>query len=110
MKNYAQTFITLLKELVLHDLVGRYLFWISVVLGLADYLVWHFLLSSPDVYVYIRIAIYPVHYLALVLIINTFLAISAFEKEKEISYLFLIGNVIVSVLILIMEFFYLFAQ
>ncbi len=41
------------------------------------------------------------------MILNTLLSISAHDKEKEVGYLLLMGNIIVGILIFILEIFYL---
>lgn len=80
---------------------------LTVVFFLADYLIWHIFLSGPEVYVYLRIGIYPIKLLAIILLVNTVLAIASHDKEKEIGYFLFISNIIVSILVSILEIYYL---
>ena len=107
MKNYFKTGLSLLQEVAIRNYKTRYLFFSSIILAVIDYLIWKIMLSGPDIFVYIRISIYPIQYLTIILAINTFLAFIAYEKEREISYLLFMANLLVGGLILVLEFFYL---
>lgn len=107
MKQYLISFGNIIKASVWQDLIDRYLLFVAVILFLADWLIWRTKLASPDVYVYLGFGVYPIKFLAAVFFINCVLAISSYNKEKEISYLLLIGNIIVGILILALEIFYL---
>jgi len=107
MQNYFKTNYQLLKNALWDDVTDRLLFLSSLVLFIIDYFVWSRHLSSPDLYVYLRVNIYPVKLLAIIMAINTFLAIVAHDKEKEIGYFLFISNVLSTVLILVLEIFYL---
>lgn len=96
-----------IKQALFDDLPDRYLFIASLFLFLLDYCIWHFSLAANSAFIFRRIDIYPLSYLAITMGLNTILAISAYDKEKEVGYLLLIGNIILSVLILILEIFYL---
>jgi len=105
-KNYL-IFIAEYRDFFI-DKLSRRLFFGSLVFALFDYIIWARYLNSPDVFIYLRLKIYPVQYMALILVINTILAIVSFKREKEISYLLLMANLIVGFLTLALEFFYLF--
>lgn len=107
MKNYIQSSYAYLKSVLFDDLVVRYLLLVSVVLSLTEYYLWEKYLYNTDVYVYLKIGIYPLKLMALLLVINTLLAFFSYNKEKEISYLLLIGNVVIIVLYFSLELFYL---
>lgn len=107
MENYLKTNYQFLKAALWDDTIDRVLFFLTVGFFFLDYFIWSRYLSSPDIYVYLRINIYPIKLLAIILGVNTFLAIFAHTKEKEIGYFLLISNIIVSVLVLILEIFYL---
>ena len=108
MKQYIVSFANLIKASVWQDLIDRYLILASVTFFLVDWLIWRTRLASPDVYVYLGFGVYPIKFLAVVLFLNSILAVFSYSKEKEISYLLLIGNIIVGVLILALEIFYLY--
>ena len=110
MKSYFNSLGVFFKEFLIDDAVNRYLFPLTLVWFVADYLIWHIYLSSPDIVVAIKIGIYPVKLLLVVLVINSFLAISSYKKEKEITYLLLIGNLLSVALVLILEIYYLLHQ
>ncbi len=95
-----------LKKVLYDDILDRYLFLATMILSLSDYLVWHKYLSSPDLMVYVRIGIYPVELLAVVITINTLLAITSYNREEELAHLLFIGNVICAFLVVILELFY----
>lgn len=107
MENYLKTNYQFLKSALWDDTVDRVLFLLTVGLFLLDYLIWSKYLSSPLIYVYLRTSIYPIKLLAIMLAVNTFLAIVAHTKEKEIGYFLFISNTILNILILILEIFYL---
>ncbi|MFA6963901.1 MAG: hypothetical protein WC227_04310 [Patescibacteria group bacterium] len=110
MKKYITTLGPFLKEFLVDDIVNRYLFSISLIWSFVDYLIWHFLLSSPDIFVYIRIGVYPIKLLFIILILNTVLAFSSFKREREIGYLLFIGNILAVALVMILEIYYLSHQ
>jgi hypothetical protein len=107
MKKYFTIAYDFIKEFAFLDLVNRFLLPSSIVIAAAAYLIWKQYLSSPDLFVYTRLGTYPIKYMALILVINVFLAASSYNKEKELSYLLLIANIIVSLLIVSLEIFYL---
>ena len=107
MENYLKTNYMFLKSALWDDIIDRVLFLSTFMLFLLDYGLWSKYLSSPDIYVYLRVNIYPIKLLAIMLAVNTFLAIFAHTKEKEIGYFFFISNIVLSVLVLILEIFYL---
>lgn len=107
MKQHITNSYSFLKDALFDDVLDRYLLFSSIFLFLLDYFIWQRFLVGESIYVLLRISIYPIKYLAIIMVLNTFLAISAHEKEKEVGYLLLIGNIIVGVLIFILEIFYL---
>lgn len=107
MKQYLVSLTNIIKASIWQDLVNRYLILASIIFFLIDWLIWRSKLASPDIYVYLGFGVYPIKFLAVVLFLNSILAIFAFNREREISYLLLIGNIIVGILILALEIFYL---
>ena len=93
------------RKSLFDDILDRYLFIAGLLLLSIDLLAWKWLLG--ETYVFMKIQIHPLQYLALTFAINTVLAISAHDKEKEVGYLLLIGNLILSLLVLVLEIFYL---
>ena len=110
MKNYFKSTSSLIAKMIIVDPTSRYLFWSSVALSIVDYVIWKLALMGPDVFVYTRLTVYPIQYLAVIFVINTFLGLVAYEKEKEITTLLFIGYLIVGGLTLAMELFYIFAH
>ena len=106
MKTQITQLLPYLKKVLFDDLLVRYLFLTTIVISLFDYIAWHKYLSSPDLMVYVRIGIYPVELLAVIVTINTVLAITSYNREEELAHLLFIGNVICSFLVLILELFY----
>jgi len=106
MKTQITQLLPYLKKVLFDDLMVRYLFLTTLVISLFDYFAWHSYLSGPDLMVYVRIGIYPVELLAVVLVINTLLAITSYNREEELAHLLFIGNVICAFLVLILELFY----
>ncbi len=107
MKNYITTLGQFLKEFLVDDIANRYLFPAFILWFFVDYLIWHFLLSSPDIFVYVRIGVYPIKLLFIILLINTTLAVSSYKREREIGYLLFIGNILAAALVMILEIYYL---
>ncbi len=64
-------------------------------------------MSSPHVYAYNGFGVYPVQYLAVIIVLNLFIAYSSYEDDREIGYLLLSSNLFVCSLIFILEIFYL---
>jgi hypothetical protein len=79
----------------------------TAVVVVADELIWKSILVNRDLFIYEHLGIYPMRYLVVVLLINTSLGLFSYEKEKEISYLLLSANIVVSLLIFVLEIFYL---
>jgi|GEM_PF-901002 len=107
---YMQTikqFFTLLKNTLYDDIVDRYLFILTLALFFLDYLIWHFAFPGRQIFILLKANLYPVKLLLVILIINTFLAIAAHNREKEVGYLLFMSSVFCSLLILILEFYYL---
>lgn len=107
MKNYITSSYHFLKSVLIDDLLDRYLLVSTFFIFLIDYLVWHFYLAKDNLFVFLRIDIYPVKYLFVIIIVNIILMISAHDNEKEVGYLLLLGNIVASILIFILELFYL---
>lgn len=103
--SFLSPYLVGLKE-QFKDKVNIWLFFFVILVSATDYILWHFYLSDPTLFVYLPVPIYPVKMLALIALINTLLSISAYPKEKEISYLLHIGSIIVSLLVLALEIFY----
>jgi hypothetical protein len=97
----------ILKESIYDDKVDRFLLLIGASLGFLDWYIWHRYLETPDIYVYTKLSIYPVRLLAVIILINLLLAISSYQKEKEISYLLFVGIIIAEILVLALEIYYL---
>ena len=107
MRQYITNSYSFLKGALYDDMIDRYLLLVSVLLVVIDYTIWQAFFTGEAIYVLLRISIYPIKYLAIILVLNTFLSVVAHEKDKEVGYLLLIGNIIVGILILILEIFYL---
>lgn len=107
MQNYIKLNYRFLRSALYDDVIDRALFQFTVLFFVVDYFIWSKYLSSPDIYVYLRFNVYPIKLLGLVLIINTALAISAHSKEKEIGYFLFISNILMGILVLSLEIFYL---
>lgn len=107
MSNYISKTYSFLKEALYSDVIDRSLLIVSILLFLLDWGIWHFYLSDPTLNVYLKLTIYPMAYLAIVFGINLILAVTAHEKDREIGYLLLIGNIICTLLIFALEVFYL---
>jgi len=107
MKNYLKSNFLFLKQALYDDIVDRSFFIITVLLFFLAYYIWHRYLNTDDFFIYMRVNVYPVKLLGVILVVNTFLAISSYNREKEVGYFLFIGNILVSLLILILEIFYL---
>jgi hypothetical protein len=105
-QNFKSLFI-FLKQSLIDDANNRWLFLTFFTLSLLSYIIWNKYLDSLDFYASPRIEVFPVKFLAIIIIINTALGLFSFRKEKEITYLLFIGNVLVSLLVVILEIFYL---
>ena len=101
MSNY----LTEIKEQY-RDRVNISLFISAVLLAIVDYILWHFYLADPSLFIYLPIQIYPVKLLFLIILINTVSATFSYPKEKEISYLLHMASIIVALLTLALEIFY----
>ena len=102
MKNYISTLKSIIRD--------RTILWFIVPLGIffvADYLIWTLRLRFEDIYVFSINGVYPIRFLGIIVLINTILAFFSYDKEKEISYLLLGASIFVSVLIFVLEAFYL---
>ena len=106
MQNYLKTNWQLLRAALWDDQIDRILFLLTLIFFLINYLVWSKYLSSPDLFIYLRISLYPIKLLALMLGINTLLAVFAHTKEKEIGYFLFISNILINVLVFALEMFY----
>lgn len=107
MENYLKTNIQFLKAALYDDHIDRVLFLLTIIFFITNYFVWSKNLSSPELFIYLRISIYPIKLLAIMLLVNTLLAIFAHTKEKEIGYFLFISNILLNVLVFILETFYL---
>ncbi|MEI8143381.1 MAG: hypothetical protein WCG48_02055 [Candidatus Berkelbacteria bacterium] len=88
------------------DRVNIMLFISAALLAVADYILWHFYLADPTLFIYLPIQMYPVKLLFLIILINTLSATFSYPKEKEISYLLHIASIILALLTLALEIFY----
>jgi hypothetical protein len=80
----------------------------TTICGIVDLALWYTVLVNRDVAVYLKFSIYPVKLLGIMLVLNTALALFSYFKEKEISYLLFMANIILVVFTLVLEIFYLF--
>lgn len=110
MQNYLKSNLQLLKAALYDDYIDRVLFFLTIIFFLINYLVWSKYLSSPDLFIYLRITLYPIKLLALMLGINTLLAIFAHGKEKEIGYFLFISNILINILVFALEVFYILSK
>lgn len=107
MKNYFKEGYDSITKALYHDRLNLVFLIVYCILFLASYLIWKFFLESDSLFVLAMEDIYPIKYLAIVLLINTVLGVFAYEKEKEITYLLFGTNLFIIVLILVLEVFYL---
>ena len=73
----------------------------------ADYLIWSLRLRYEEIYVFSINGVYPIRFLGIIVLINTILAFFSYDKEKEITYLLLGASLFISILIFVLEVFYL---
>jgi hypothetical protein len=106
MKRNITNLSIFVKQALIDDLLDRYLLLASLSLFLLDMYIWRAFLYRENV-IFLKINIYPVDYLAIVVIVNTILSVAAHDNEKEVGYLLLMGNIIVGLLIFALEIFYL---
>ena len=102
MKNYITTIKSILDD--------RMILWLTsplIVFFMADYYIWSRRLRYEDIYVFSINGVYPIRFLGIIVLINLLLAFFSYDKEKEISYLLIGASVFVSVLIFVLEVFYL---
>jgi len=102
MKNYFTTLGRILQD--------KMIIWLSLPLAaflISDYLIWSKRLRYDDIYVFSINGVYPIRFLGIIVLINSLLAFFSYDKEQEISYLLIGASVFVSVLIFILEVFYL---
>lgn len=102
MKNIYLT----IKDVVL-DRLNIILFSVMIVLFIPDFLIWNLRLRYEDIYVFSQNGVYPIRFLGIIILINTIVAVFSYDKEKEIGYLLLAANIFISLLIFILEMFYL---
>lgn len=102
MKNY----ISLFKQAIINDYINLYILSVTIILYLLDYLIWKLYLANRDIYIQTLGGIYPIRFLVIVFVINTFLAIFSYEREKEMSYLLFSATAFIGILVLILEMFY----
>ena len=102
MKDYITTFKTIIS-----DRLNLYFVSALGIFFVADYLIWSLRLRYEDIYVFSINGVYPIRFLGIIVLINTILAFFSYDKEKEISYLLLGASIFVSILIFVLELFYL---
>lgn len=107
MKNYFGESLLVMKKALFSDKLNLTFLLSTIIVAFVDFIIWRARLEIPDLFVYTGFNIYPVQYLAIVLIINTLMAIFSYSKEKEISYLLLCTNIFLVLLVLVLEIFYL---
>ncbi|MCL5411066.1 MAG: hypothetical protein M1324_04485 [Patescibacteria group bacterium] len=107
MRNYFSDGWVTIKKALFDDKVNFYLFAGTIAVVVTDALIWRGILTKRDLFIYEHLGIYPLRYLMIVLLINTTLALFSYDKEKEISYLLLSASVVVSLLVFVLEIFYL---
>jgi hypothetical protein len=106
-KNYFSDGWMAIKRALIDDKVNFYLFSATVASFLTNFLIWRSTLLQRQIYIYDYLGVYPMRYLVIVLLINTTLALFSYDKEKEISYLLMAANIAVSLLMFVLEIFYL---
>lgn len=107
MKLSLLTIPKILKEALWDDKIDRYLFFSSLLLFAVAFTIWNSIIVPKNIPIYSRFDIYPIRLLLIIFLLNSILAIFSEKKEKEISYLLFIANLISVILVLILEFFYL---
>jgi len=107
MTNYFADFATRIRNVFWFEKLNRYLLIASLLFSLIILLIWRRYLTGEDMLVFTGFNLYPVQYLAVVLLINTVLSYFSYDKEKEISYLLLSANIFICFLFFCLEIFYL---
>ena len=102
MKNYLKT----IKKAIFEDYLNLYLLSGSLFIFLVDYFLWKLKLVDKDLYIQGLSGLYPIKYLLVIYVLNSFLALFSYDKEKEISYLLFAANIFIGILILVLEIFY----
>ena len=102
MKNYYKLF----KKATFGDSINLYLLSGNILILLIDYFLWRIRLVDRDLFIQTLSGLYPMKYLSIVFIINIFLALFSYEKEREISYLLFAANIFIGILIFVLEIFY----
>lgn len=106
MKSYLQKTYIYIKTACFLDRLNLIFLCSLFVVLLLDYLIWRIKLTDRDVFIFTLNGVYPIKYLFLICLINVFLAIFSFNKEKEIGYLLYSASFFMAALVLILEFFY----
>ena len=109
MKNYFTDGWRNIKVALFNDRINFLFFSITVFLAVIDYVIWKLRLEELDFLVITLNGVYPIEFLAVILLINATLAIFSYDKEKEISYFLFGSSIFIVILIFILEIFYLFA-
>ena len=102
MKNYFKS----LQKAIFSDYLNLYLISASIAIFFIDYLIWRLKLVDKDLFIQPLSGLYPIKYLGIIFVLNSFLALFSYDKEKEISYLLFAANSFLGILILVLEIFY----
>ena len=95
------------SEAVFVDRTLTPLFLVGLICVIISYAVWKKWLESPDIYVYVRIGIYPIKFFAVIFILNSLLSFFVSGKDRKTAHLLLGTSLFIGLLIILLEILYL---
>jgi ABC-type transport system involved in multi-copper enzyme maturation permease subunit len=107
METKRQNLFSYLKTVFVYDAVNRILLVLIFLFSAAIYLIWSNYIVGNGINVFMKVQVNPIKFLFFVIIVNLLLSAFSYQKEKEISYLLMIGSIIVTILVFALEIFYL---
>jgi len=105
MSKQYNLFLDFIKKFALSDRVNGLLLLASILLLIINIVLSKFTTAAGSLFT--KIGISPLSFLIAVYLINILLALTSYNKEKEISYLLFISLILVSLLIFALNIFYL---
>lgn len=107
MKKQVAVISALIKQIFLKDKVSALLFFLTLVIAVFIIIIWKLKLINFDTSYTWRVRFSPMQFLGLIFLINTALGFFSYNKEKEIAYLLFGGTLFITILIFILQVFYL---
>ena len=104
--DYIKNTYELINKPLKENKVKFYVLIISILVFVAEYIVWQELIIKQDVFVYSVLTYFPLELFAIIFVIHVVLATYSFKVEKMISNLLLGFNIFYLYLIFIIEAFY----